>query len=86
MEDDGWFMSYRLNMLPIEAGGTGVLDYDPELQENMEKALQLCGREDLVLCSVPMLFPGKHSLHLISNNHDLTDWWEACQKVSEEDK
>ncbi len=71
-------------MTPIELGGTGVLDYDPELQENMEKALVLCGREDLVLCSSPILYEGKYSLHLISDNGDLTDWWEACMKVSEE--
>lgn len=79
-------MDFKLIMLPIEAGGTCVLDYDPELQENMEKSIMKCGREDLILCSVPVLFPGKCSLHLISDNFDLDDFWKACQEVSEEDK
>lgn len=79
-------MDYQLIMSPIEMGGTCVLDYDPELQESMEKALMKCGREDLVLCSVPVLFEGKHSLHLISDNTDLTDWWNACMEVSQEEE
>ena len=79
-------MDYKLIMLPIEEGGTCILDYDPEFQDKMEKAIQLCGREDLILCSVPVVYEGKHSLHLISDNNDLTDWWEACYKISEEDK
>ena len=71
-------------MTPLEMGGTCILDYDPELQENMEKALVLCGREDLILCSVPVLFKGKHSLHLISDNTNLEDWWEACLTIRED--
>lgn len=76
-------MDYQLIMLPIEAGGTCVLDYDPEIHENMEKSIMLCGREDLVLCSVPVVFPGKYSLHLISDNYNLDDFWEACFTISE---
>ena len=76
-------MDYQLIMLPLEVGGTCILDYDPEMQENMEKSIMLCGREDLVLCSVPVVFPGKCSLHLISDNKNLDDFWESCVKVSE---
>lgn len=76
-------MDFKLKMMPVEVGGTCVLDYDPDIHENMEKALQICGREDLILCSVPTVFPGKYSLHIISDNFDLTDWWEACMMVSE---
>jgi hypothetical protein len=76
-------MDYQLIMLPLEAGGTCILDYDPEMQENMEKSIMLCGREDLVLCSVPVVFQGKCSLHLISDNQNLDDFWEACVTISE---
>jgi hypothetical protein len=76
-------MDYQLIMLPLEAGGTCILDYDPEIHENMEKSIMLCGREDLVICSVPVLFQGKYSLHLISDNENLDDFWEACVKISD---
>ncbi len=75
-------IDYKLIMLPFEVGGTHILDYDPEMQEDMEKSIMLCGREDLVLCSVPVVFPGKCSLHLISDNQNLDDFWKACVKVS----
>lgn len=71
-------------MRPIEEGGTCILDYDPEMQENIEKAIEMCGREDLVLCSVSVLSSEKHSLHLISDNHNLSDFWDACEKISNE--
>lgn len=77
-------MDYKLIMKPIELGGTCILDYDPELQENMEKALKICGREDLILCSLPVIYQGKHSLHLISDNTNMDDWWDACKQVSEQ--
>jgi hypothetical protein len=44
-----------------------------------------CGREDLVLCSVPVEYQGKCSLHLISDNENLDDFWEACVKVSDDE-
>ena len=78
-------MNYKLKMLPFEMGGTCILDYDPELQENMEKSIMLCGREDLILCSVPVLCEGKHALHLISNNMNIDDFWLACEKISQEE-
>lgn len=77
-------MDYKLIMKPVNDGGTCILDYDPEIQEQMEKALMKSGREDLILCSVPTTFPGKHSLHIISDNYYLDDWWEACITVSKE--
>ena len=79
-------MNYQLIMQPLEMGGTCILDYDPEFQEEMEKAILECGREDLILCSVPVVYPGKHSLHLISDNTNLSDFWEACYKISEDIK
>ena len=78
-------MDYQLIMLPIEVGGTCILDYDPEIHDNMEKSIMLCGREDLILCSVPVIFPDKYSMHLISDNTNLDDFWEACMKVSEDE-
>lgn len=78
-------MDYKLIMLPLEAGGTCILDYDPEMQENMEKSIMLCGREDLVLCSVPVVYPGTCSLHLISDNENLDDFWEACITISDDE-
>jgi hypothetical protein len=45
----------------------------------------LCGREDLVLCSVPVVYQGKCSLHLISDNENLDDFWETCVKVSDDE-
>jgi hypothetical protein len=71
-------------MQPLEDGGTCILDYDPEIHDRMEQTLKVCGREDLVLCSLPVKYPGKFSLHLISDNMDMDDWWRACHEVSEE--
>lgn len=75
-------MDYKLNMLPLELGGTAILDYDPEYQYLMEEALMLCGREDIVLCSRSYTDPTKCSMHLISENDDLTDWWNATKIIS----
>lgn len=78
-------MDFKLKMLPLEDGGTCVLDYDEDMQDFMEKCLVECGREDLILCSVSLYFePEKCSLHLISENTDLNDWWNACKKISDE--
>lgn len=79
-------MEFKLIMKPLDDGGTCILDYDPEYQDKMEKSIMLCGREDLILCSVPVIYEGKHSLHLISNNTNIDDFWDACMKVSEEDE
>lgn len=79
-------MNYKLIMKPVEAGGTCILDYDPEVQGMMEKALMKCGREDLILCSRPVVYPGKYSLHIISDNYDLDDWWDACMMISIEEE
>lgn len=76
-------MDYKLNMAPLEQGGTAVLDYDPEFHHMMEESIMQCGREDLVLCSVPSMNQGQYSMHLISDNHDLTDWWNAVKIISE---
>lgn len=73
-------------MKPLDDGGTCILDYDPEFQDKMEKAIILCGREDLILCSVPVVYKGKCSLHLISDSTNIDDFWNACMKVSEEDE
>jgi hypothetical protein len=78
-------MNFKLIMKPLEDGGTCILSYEPELHDKMEKTLLKCGREDLILCSAPVIYPNKYSLHLISDKEDLTDWWEACMIVSEED-
>jgi hypothetical protein len=78
-------MDYQLIMKPLEYGGTCILDYDPNMQDNMEKSIMLCGREDLVLCSVPVVHQGKYSLHLISDNQNLDDFWEACVKISNDE-
>ena len=75
-------MNYKLNMLSLENGGTAILDYDCEHQELMEETLMLCGREDIVLCSRPSVYAGKCSMHLISDNNDLTDWWECVNMIS----
>lgn len=32
-------MDYQLSMKPLEAGGTCIVDYDPEIHENMEKSI-----------------------------------------------
>jgi hypothetical protein len=37
------------------------------------------------LCSVPVEYQGKCSLHLISDNENLDDFWEACVKVSDDE-
>lgn len=76
-------MDYKLKMLPLEEGGTSVLDYDPAFHELMEEAIMHCGREDLVLCSVATLDIGQYSMHLISDNQDLTDWWDSVKIISE---
>ncbi len=76
-------MDYKLNMLPMELGGTAVLDYDPEYQYLMEETLMLCGREDIILCSRSYTDKEKYSMHLISENNDLTDWWDATKIISE---
>ena len=76
-------MDYKLNMLPMELGGTAVLDYDPEYQYLMEETLVLCGREDIILCSRSYTNEEKCSMHLISENHDLTDWWDTIKIISE---
>lgn len=78
-------MEFKLIMKPLDDGGTCILDYDPEVQDKMEKAIMLCGREDLILCSVPVISKGKHSLHLISDNTNIDDFWDACMKVSEDE-
>lgn len=76
-------MDYKLIMLPIEAGGTALLDYEPFHHDLMEEAIMHCGREDLVLCSLPVLQAGQYSLHLISDNQDLTDWWDSVKIISD---
>ena len=76
-------MDYKLNMLPMELGGTAVLDYDPEYQYLMEETLVLCGREDIILCSRSYTNQEKCSMHLISENYDLTYWWDATNIIIE---
>ena len=76
-------MDYKLNMLPMELGGTAILDYDPEYHHLMEETLVLCGREDIILCSRSYTNQEKCSMHLISENYDLTDWWDATKIISE---
>jgi hypothetical protein len=49
----------------------------------MEETLMLCGREDIILCSRSYTDKEKYSMHLISENNDLTDWWDATKIISE---
>jgi hypothetical protein len=76
-------MNYKLNMLPLDEGGTAVLDYEPSFHSLMEETLMLCGREDIVLCSRSYINEDMFSMHLISDKYDLTDWWKAVKIVSD---
>lgn len=76
-------MDYKLNMLPLVEGGTAVLDYEPQFHPLMEETLVLCGREDIVLCSRSYINEGMYSMHLISDDYDLTDWWDCAKVISD---
>lgn len=76
-------MDFKLRMAPLEEGGTAVIDYDPAFHHMMEESIVHCGREDLILCSVPSVHPGQYSMHLISDNNDLTNWWDSVKIISE---
>lgn len=76
-------MDYKLVMQSLDEGGTIVLEYDSDIHEKMEQALMVSGREDIILCSVPFTRKGAHTMHLISEKYDLTDWWNAVLSVNE---
>jgi len=78
-------MDYKLSMKPLEDGGTVLLEYDPEIQDKMERVIMCCGREDLVICSVPIFTEGRYTIHLISDNLELEDFWDACVAISMDD-
>ena len=81
-------MNYNLCMIPVEMGGTWLLDYDEELHGEMEEVIIACNREDLVLCSKSASTfddPKRCSLHLIGDNFNLNDFWEACLQIKLKD-